>query len=214
VRPGVFEVPNGLPLGDLIYKHAGGLRDGMRLKAVATSGPSAGFLPARIPTKILPKSARDRLGDATTFSLLDIPLDLQAFRDFGLMLGAGLVVYGDRTDMMDQAVNATEFFRNESCGKCVPCRIGCQKLVEIGQSLRNGRYEAEGPEAVEGMVNDLRRAMEMASICGLGMVGANPIGSVLQLFRDDVDAYAPTHGKPMVTSIGAGPKSQNGERRR
>ena len=82
-----------------------------------------------------------------------------------------------------------------------------------GSWLRTGRYEAEGPEELEGMVNDLRRAMEMASICGLGMVGANPLGSVLQLFRDDVDAYAPTKGRPMTTSYGASPK-QNGEKRR
>jgi NADH:ubiquinone oxidoreductase subunit F (NADH-binding)/NADH:ubiquinone oxidoreductase subunit E len=188
-RPGVFEVPNGLPLRDLIEVHAGGMKDGLRLKAVATSGPSAGFLPPQLPASMLPKAAREKLNGAPTMDLLDARLDLQAFRDLGLMLGAGLVVYGHKADMLDQAINCTEFFRNESCGKCVPCRVGCQKLVEIGHDVRDGRYETDGLGTVETMIGDLRQAMEMASICGLGMVGANPLGSVAQHFPRDLETY-------------------------
>ena len=191
-RPGVYEVPNGLPLGDLIGKHAGGMLGGRRLKAVATSGPSAGFLPPRLPPNDLPRAAREILGDKPFLDLLEVRLDLQAFRDLGLMLGAGLVVYGDDADMMDQAVNATEFFRNESCGKCVPCRIGCQKLVDVGKDVQDGRYDGIGLAPAEAIVGDLRSAMEMASICGLGMVGANPLGTVLRHFRDDMAAYVRT----------------------
>ncbi len=195
-KPGVYEVPIGLPLGELIGKHAGGMLNGRRLKAVATSGPSAGFLPPMLPLEDLPRAARERLKDQPYLNLLDVPLDLQAFRDLGLMLGAGLVVYGEDTDMVDQAVNATEFFRNESCGKCVPCRVGCQKLVVIGQDLQNGRYDATGLAPVEDMVGDLRSAMEQASICGLGMVGANPLGTVVRHFRDDMTAYVRSTFRP------------------
>jgi NADH:ubiquinone oxidoreductase subunit F (NADH-binding) len=194
-NPGVFEVPNGLPLRDLIEKYAGGIRDGMSLKSVATSGPSAGFLPPHIPAAALPGSARAKLGSAAYLDLLDVPLDLQAFRDLGLMLGAGLVVYGETADMVDQAVNATEFFRNESCGKCVPCRVGCQKLVEIGLNVRDGRYNDTTVTKAEEMIGDLRTAMEMASICGLGMVGANPLGSVIRYFPADLARHPAQPGQ-------------------
>ncbi len=195
-RPGVYEVANGTTLGQLIGKYAGGMRSGQRLKAVATSGPSGGFLPTRIPLADLPRSAQGKTGDKPFLNILDLPLDLQAFRDFGLMLGGGLVVYGDSADMADQALNCTEFFRNESCGKCVPCRIGSQKLVEIGTDLLGGRYDGVGLEPVEDMVADLRKALEMASICGLGMVAANPLGSVIRNFRDDMAGYVRTAFRP------------------
>ena len=84
---------------------------------------------------------------ATTLDLLAVPLDLNFFRNLhGLlrlpvepMLGAGLVVYAEGTDILDQAVNFTEFYRNESCGKCIPCRLGSQKLVQIGTELMGHR---------------------------------------------------------------------------
>ncbi len=194
VRPGVFEVPCGLPLGDLIHKLAGGLTGGQELRAVAPSGPSGGFLPGRIPKEFLPRAIQKELGDAPDLDLMSVPLDLDVFRKYGLMLGAGLVVYGEQTDMLDQAVNATEFYRNESCGKCVPCRIGCEKLVGIGQDMQGGRYDGVGLEPVEGMVADLGRAMEQASICGLGAVGANPLISALRYFHDDLEQYVQTAG--------------------
>ena len=109
------------------------------------------------------------------------------------MLGAGLVVYGDGADMMDQALNATEFFRNESCGKCVPCRLGSQKLVEIGTDIQQRPIRrASSLEPVEAMVGDLQQAMEMTSICGLGMVAGNPLISVFRHFRDDLASYVRT----------------------
>ena len=191
-RPGVYEVPNGTPLGELIHKYAGGMRDGLALKAVAPSGPSGGFLPAQLPAEILPKAAREGLKGAATMDLMTVPLDLKAFRALGLSLGGGLVVYGDTADMMDQALNATEFYRNESCGKCVPCRIGCQKLVEIGTDIQDGRYDGLSLAPVEDMVGDLSRAMELASICGLGAVAANPLSSTLRHFREDLAQYVAT----------------------
>ncbi|MEA2631676.1 MAG: formate dehydrogenase beta subunit [Chloroflexota bacterium] len=202
-RPGVYEVPCGLTLRSLIEDHAGGLGDGQELKAFAPSGPSAGFLPARLPRERLPEGFAARLAGrerarqaegeppagAEDFDVLDLELDLQTMRDLGLMLGAGLVVYGDRANMLDQALNASAFFRNESCGKCVPCRLGSQKLVEMAGGILQWQYDEESIRPVEKLLTELQRTMEMTSICGLGMVAGNPLISVFRHFRGDLEAY-------------------------
>ncbi|MCE9534065.1 MAG: hypothetical protein K8T89_23550, partial [Planctomycetes bacterium] len=205
--------------------------------AVATSGPSGGFLPARLAVK---KGVRDRFdksiarirdkGDAgllRTFvekhllqgtteaefiEIVDLPLELTFFRniagviglrDVELMLGAGLAVYNTTRNMLDQARNCTQFFRNESCGKCVPCRIGSQKLVEIGTELLRLRNpyviplaDADGHEQtvlpdnlwdkLSDHVNDFAKQMRMTAICGLGYVAPNPLNTALQFFPEDV----------------------------
>ena len=140
VKPGVFEVPFGLKMRDLIYdpKYCGGIRPGRSFKAFAPSGPSGGFLPGLIkPSNLPPKFVQDRLKGAAEFSALDAPLGLNYFYEFGGMLGAAHIVYDDSRDIMENALNCVEFYRNESCGKCVPCRTGrAQKLVEmIGQVM-------------------------------------------------------------------------------
>jgi NADH:ubiquinone oxidoreductase subunit F (NADH-binding)/NADH:ubiquinone oxidoreductase subunit E len=177
-NPGVFEVPIGLKLRELIEDRAGGLRGGQTLKAIAPSGPSGGFLPPLI-----------RLRDGSELDVLDLPLDLDVFRKYGLMLGAGLVVYGDRADMVDQAQNASEFFRNESCGKCVPCRNGSERFVEIGSQLLEGRFDRTLIKSASELTSALQRTLELTSICGLGMVAGAPLSSVLRGFRGDVDRY-------------------------
>jgi formate dehydrogenase beta subunit len=197
-RPGVYEVPIGTTLRSLVDL-AGGLRDGCRLKALAPSGPSGGFLPARLPRTLLPRGFEgrvpprflaERLPEGTThLDILDLELDLQLFRDLGLMLGGGMVVYGEYADMLDQALNASEFFRNESCGKCVPCRLGSQKNVDLVRSLVEHKHNRESLPAVESLMGELRRAMEMTSICGLGMVAPNPVATVFRYFRDEINAY-------------------------
>jgi NADH:ubiquinone oxidoreductase subunit F (NADH-binding) len=194
VRPGVYELPNGTPLRTLVHDLCGGTR--RALKAFAPSGPSGGFLPAKIPVTALPRGWEKRApadllekvaaSGGTHLDILDLSLDLQRFRDLGMAIGAGLVVYDDSRDMAAEAVNCSQFFRDESCGKCVPCRIGSQKIVEMGEELLAGRL---GPAAFAGrevLVHDLTRAMEMTSICGLGMVAAKPFQSAIQFFPDDV----------------------------
>jgi NADH:ubiquinone oxidoreductase subunit F (NADH-binding)/NADH:ubiquinone oxidoreductase subunit E len=198
-KPGVCEVPNGISLRELIFDHAGGMRENRPLKAFAPSGPSGGFLPARIPVELFPRGfekrlpapfARQKLAPGTThLDVLDLLLDLQFFRDLGLMLGAGLVIYNDQADMVDQALNCLEFFRNESCGKCVPCRIGSQKLVEIGTDLQRARLDLLQLQNRASLVKELARTMAMTSICGLGTVAANPLTALLQHFPDDVEKY-------------------------
>src|SRR5262249_40953753 len=122
-RPGVYEVPFGQTVRDLVVKTAGGMKEGMKLKAIAPSGPSGGFLPARVNAETMPPGPiRDKLlNGAPDIDVLDLPLDLNTMGAIGSMLGAAFVVYGDKRDIVEQALNCVEFYRNESCGKCVPC---------------------------------------------------------------------------------------------
>ena len=185
--PGVYEVPFGQTVRDLVFDTAGGMRDGQKLKAIAPSGPSGGFLPARIKRELLPeKFAKERLAPgAADYDILDLPLDLNIVGSMGGMLGAAFVVYGDRSDMVDQALNCVEFYRNESCGKCVPCRMGSEKLVEMLVALKAKAFRREELP----VISELADAMGITSICGLGQVAANPIASVLKYFPEELDRY-------------------------
>jgi len=191
-RPGVYEVPGGTPIRTLVHDLCGGTT--RPLKAFAPSGPSGGFLPARIPVASLPRGWEQRapaelVGGGDTIDLLDIQLDLQRFRDLGLALGAGIVVYDDSRDIAAAALNCSQFFRDESCGKCVPCRIGSEKITGIAARLVGGTLSAADLVAERVLVEELTRAMEMTSICGLGMVAAKPLQSALQFFPDDVHRH-------------------------
>jgi NADH:ubiquinone oxidoreductase subunit F (NADH-binding) len=176
-----------LTVRELIFQHAGGLRDGQVLKAIAPSGPSSGYLPAVAKVENLPtKFVQDRVpAGANTYDILDLPLDNVTVAAAGSMLGAAFVVVGDRACLVDMALNITEFFRNESCGKCVPCRLGSQKLVELLSEIVQGR----GPSEQLGWVAQLAQTMSLTSICGLGMVAANPIVSLITHFREELDEH-------------------------
>lgn len=191
-RPGVYEVPFGQTVRELVFDCAGGLRDGQQLKAIATSGPSGGFLPATLPRALLPVAFTERMvkegrlaANAPAFDILNLPLDLNTLSQLGSMLGAAFVAIGDRADMVDLARNCTEFYRNESCGKCVPCRLGSQKLTEIITTFMNGDSPRDGLDVVA----EVAEALSLTSICGLGMVAANPITTVLKYFPDEVKKY-------------------------
>jgi NADH:ubiquinone oxidoreductase subunit F (NADH-binding)/NADH:ubiquinone oxidoreductase subunit E len=164
-RPGVYEIPMGTPAREVIFNLAGGLPAGKRFKAWAPSGPSSGYLPP---------------------ALVDTPLDFKALADVGSMLGSGaIVVLSEDACMLDMALNAVRFFRNESCGKCVPCRVGSAKLVEILGDIARGR----GTAGHLAMIDDLAHALTLTSICGLGQVVPVPIRSVLQHFREEIDDH-------------------------
>jgi NADH:ubiquinone oxidoreductase subunit F (NADH-binding) len=216
-RPGVYEVPMGLALRELICgEHfCGGIVGGGELKAIAPSGPSGGFLPARLTVAALldrggnkkeeEKAKRDwqelagRRGldpAARELDVLDLELELELFRALSptQMLGAGLVVYAEGRDMVKEAVNALEFFRNESCGKCVPCRIGSQKLANLGTNLLAGRIDAATWNgSLLPLVEELGNALNLSSICGLGRSVPMPLRTVVEFFGHDLARYfAPT----------------------
>jgi formate dehydrogenase beta subunit len=185
-RPGVYEVPFGQTVRELIIDTAGGVSEGQTLKAIAPSGPSGGFLPARIKTSDLPpKYVATLPPGTTTIDVLDVPLDLNSMSAMGFMLGAAFVVYGSRANMVEQALNCVEFYRNESCGKCVPCRIGSEKLVDIVTAMLAGRFTRQSLP----MVQELADTMTLASICGLGQVASNPLAYVIKFFPEELARY-------------------------
>lgn len=190
-RPGAYEVPSGITLRQFINDYCGGMRDGQALKAFAPSGPSGGFLPAKLPVKNLSaRFVKDKLPpDMTHFDILDLELDTPVFREMGLMLGGGMVVYGDKADLVEQALACQKFYRNESCGKCVPCRIGSQKLVEIATDVYEHRHTAESLKKERQNIQELAETMVLTAICGLGTVAPNPLTSVLEYFPADVERY-------------------------
>ena len=188
-NPGVYEVPLGITVGELL-ELCGGMAGGQTFKAFATSGPSGGFLPRFIPKDKLPPSFVQAVmsPDEKSYDILKLPLDNNYFRyqlKGAMMLGAAHVFYGNKRRLLDEAINSTEFYRNESCGKCVPCRLGSQKLVEIGQHHLNGTSAAQWIDLVE----ELGGVMSSSSICGLGQVAANPLLSLIDFFPDEI---APT----------------------
>ena len=179
-RPGVYEIPIGAPLRKLIDMAGGVIGGEANLKAVAPSGPSGGFLPRII---------RDTKNPELSEDILDWELCIDFFRSRRAAIGAGMVVYAGDADLVDQAVNATEFYRNESCGKCVPCRVGSQKFVELGLRLRNGEMTPGELSEQKMVVRELDTTLQMTSICGLGQVVPKPLASALQFFDGDVKAH-------------------------
>lgn len=206
-RPGVYEVPMGMTLGELIYgeDYCRGIVGDRKLKGFAPSGPSGGFLPAKLTAaKGLPRKYTEnatwqaiagRRGfdpAATEFEIADLELELNVFRALSptQALGAGLVVYAEGRDMADQAVNSLEFFRNESCGKCVPCRLGSEKLASLGSNLREGRIsKPEWEDVILPLTREMGRAIEMASICGLGRSVPVPLRTAAEYFPEDVSSH-------------------------
>ena len=163
--PGVFEIPMGTPASEVIMEMAGGPPPGQQVKAFAPSGAASGFLPA---------------------SKIDVALDFKSMAAAGSMLGSGaIVVLSNQRCMLDMALNAVKFFRNESCGKCVPCRIGSQKLVEMLTGWTRGISAATDRE----LIDELCETLKLTSICGLGQFIPYPIQTVLQYFPDEVKAH-------------------------
>ncbi len=164
-KPGVYEVPLGIPASKLIYEYGGGLPRGHNLKAFSPGGASSGFLPA---------------------SQVDIPLDFQSLARAGSMLGSGAVVaIDDHVCMLNLATNVVKFFRNESCGKCVPCRVGSQKLVQLLEGIAQGTGSTHDLDTID----ELAEAMQLTSICGLGQAAPLPITSVIRYFRDEIERH-------------------------
>ncbi len=164
-KPGIYEVPMGTKYSDFINQYGGGVSGGRKLLAFAPSGPSSGYLPA---------------------SMVDLPMDWQTMNKAGSMVGSSaIVVCAEGRCMLDMALNAVRFYRNESCGKCVPCRLGSQKMVEILEGWTRGN---SGPSDIP-LVEELSHALRQGSICGLGQFLPAPIQSVLKHFRAEVEEH-------------------------
>jgi NADH:ubiquinone oxidoreductase subunit F (NADH-binding)/NADH:ubiquinone oxidoreductase subunit E len=165
-NPGAFEIPMGIPVSEAILGLAGGPAAGRTVKAFSPSGAASGFLPFE--------------------KFKDTHLDFKSMRAAGTMLGSGAIVVVDDTRcILDMTLNAIVFFRNESCGKCVPCRVGSQKLVDILTGWTRGK----GSEADVQLVKDLAETMEQTSICGLGQFVPYPISTAFKHFREEIEAH-------------------------
>jgi len=170
---GLVEVPVGTPLRDIIYDIGGGALPGHQIKAVQLGGPSGGCIPDKY---------------------LDVPTDYGTLQELGAMMGSGgMVVMDERSCMVDVAKFFMEFIRNESCGKCTPCREGTTRMHEILCSLTERPIgdEIKRLERFRGILHleELARTVKDASLCGLGQTAANPVLSTLRFFRDEYQAH-------------------------
>lgn len=171
-KPGLVEVPMGITLREIIYDIGGGIPDGREFKAVQTGGPSGGCIPAE---------------------LLDLPVDYDSLAEAGSMMGSGgMIVMDDRTCMVDVARYFLDFLKEESCGKCVPCREGIKRMLEILTDITEGR----GTMADIDRLEKLAWAVQQTALCQLGKTAPNPVLSTLRYFRDEYVAHIVDHKCP------------------
>jgi NADH-quinone oxidoreductase subunit F len=160
-RPGNYELPLGTPLSTLIEDFGGGVRDGKKLKAVIPGGSSVPFL---------------------TAEQIDTPLDYESMLAAGTMLGSGgVIVFDEETCIVGAVLRMTEFYRDESCGKCTPCREGTFWLVQLLERLEHGA----GKESDIDLLNDICDNIAGKSFCPLGDAATSSIVSSIKLFRDE-----------------------------
>ncbi len=162
---GLIEVPMGMTLGEMIMDIGGGMTGRNKFKAVQTGGPSGGCIPAQY---------------------LDLPVDFDSLASVGSMMGSGsMVVVDDTTCMADLAKFFISFTQHESCGKCVPCRIGTKRMLEILTRITQGK----GREGDIDLLIEIGTDVKTTSLCGLGQSAPNPILSSIRFFRDEFEAH-------------------------
>ncbi|MGI6295525.1 MAG: NADH-ubiquinone oxidoreductase-F iron-sulfur binding region domain-containing protein [Armatimonadota bacterium] len=165
VNTGLIEVPMGTTVGDVVFKIGGGIRTGKKFKAVQIGGPS---------------------GACLTEEHLDLPLDYDSLRSVGAMVGSGgLVVMDESTCMVEIARFFMSFTQKESCGKCVLCREGTRRMLDILEKIVAGRGKVEDI----GLLEELALTVRDGSLCGLGKSAPNPVISTLKHFRDEYLAH-------------------------
>ncbi len=180
-RTGLIEVPMGTPLRQIIFDIGGGIPGGKAFKAAQTGGPSGGCIPAQH---------------------LDLPVDYESLVQVGSFMGSGGLIIMDETScMVDVAAYFMEFCRDESCGKCVPCRAGTVQMHALLQKLT--RFE--GSEADLAQLEELAELLKATSLCGLGQGAPNPVVSTLRYFRDEYLAHVRERRCPAGVCKGAAP---------
>jgi len=162
---GLVEVPMGIKLKEIIYDIGGGIPNGKKFKAVQTGGPSGGCLPE---------------------SYLDKEVTYESLQAAGSILGSGgMIVLDEDVCMVDIAKYFINFTQEESCGKCSPCRIGTEKLLNILEKIANG----QGEEEDLGLLEELGELVKSGSLCGLGQTAPNPVLTTIRYFRDEYMAH-------------------------
>ena len=166
---GLVEVPMGIPLQEIIYGIGGGIPGGKRFKAVQTGGPSGGCLPA---------------------SLLNSPVDYESLAQAGSIMGSGgMVVMDEDNCMVDVARYFISFTQAESCGKCVPCRVGTKQMLAILDDITHGRGKLEDID----LLLELSEQVKAGSLCGLGQTAPNPVLTTIRYFRDEYEEHIKRH---------------------
>jgi bidirectional [NiFe] hydrogenase diaphorase subunit len=162
---GLIEVPMGITLREVVYEIGGGIPKGAGFKAAQTGGPSGGCIPARF---------------------LDTPIDYENLAALGSIMGSGgLVIMNDRSCMVDVARFFMDFCRDESCGKCIPCRVGTSQMLRILERICSGSAVMEDLDTLQ----ELAVMVQETSLCGLGFTSPNPTLSTLKYFREEYEAH-------------------------
>lgn len=162
---GLVEIPMGTTLRETIYEIGGGIPNAKEFKAVQTGGPSGGCIPAQN---------------------LDTPIEYDTLTALGSMMGSGgMIVMDEDNCMVDVARFFLDFTKDESCGKCTPCRIGTKRLLELLEKITHGKGTLEDVEALE----ELGKVIKKAALCGLGQTAPNPVLSTLHYFKDEYVAH-------------------------
>ena len=165
VNGGLAEVPMGTSLRHLIFEVGGGIKDGKKFKAVQLGGPSGGCVPA---------------------SLLDTPVDYESLAATGAIVGSGgMVVVDDETCMVDLARFFLDFTQKESCGKCVPCRLGTKRMLETLDRI----IEGDGREGDIELLEEMGHYIIDGTLCALGGTAPNPVLTTIKYFRDEYEAH-------------------------
>lgn len=160
-NPGLVEVPMGTTLRDIVYNIGGGIPNGKQFKAAQTGGPSGGCIPQEH---------------------IDTPIEYDSLTKIGTMMGSGgLIIMDEENCMVDIARFFLDFTVDESCGKCVPCRIGTRRMLEILDKISEGRGTMEDLENLENLGKNITRT----ALCGLGQTAPNPALSTIRYFRDE-----------------------------
>jgi NADH-quinone oxidoreductase subunit F len=165
VNTGIIEVPIGMPLGEIIFKIGGGLLDKKAFKAAQIGGPSGGCV---------------------TQENLNVPTDYESLTMLGAIMGSGgLIAMNEDTCMVDTARYFMDFIQDESCGKCVACRVGTKRMLEILERITRG----EGQEGDIELLEELGSVIKDSAMCGLGQTAPNPVLSTIKYFRDEYEEH-------------------------
>lgn len=164
-KGGLVEVPMGMPIREIIYGIGGGILNDKKFKAVQMGGPSGGCIPAHLE---------------------DTTVDYESLGKVGAIMGSGgMVVMDDSTCMVSMAKFFLDFTRKESCGKCIHCRLGTKRMLEILERIVNGNGRPGDIELLESLAVEVKDG----SLCGLGQTAPNPVLSTIRYFRDEYEAH-------------------------